>query len=227
MMQLKMTRGITALLLTVGMLLALGFVSKAYANPVDVAWYVTDVNGIPVDGAKLEIYWSTSPSGPFTLMPADSGQTWVKDQLAGVKQNPIITGYKNPDHPHGIGIADVHPHGGLSGLYFYVKITLPDSSTFYWPVQDSGKPTEPIPKTGLYTGAYDPDWAPVSASGSPSGYAAEGPGIGNGVTTAYPTHPPIRHPPGVPEFGLGIETITGLGMLIAYAIKRKQVLGKE
>jgi hypothetical protein len=149
-------------------------VSTVKADPVNVAWYVTDSFGNPVDGAKLTIYWANSTDGPFTIMPFDDGKdTYVEDKVAGVRQNPIDTGYWNRDHPHGMAVCEIHPKGGLDGLYFYVKIEY-GSTVEYWPTALSYKPGES-------------SWAPVAASGSPSGYAAAGPGIGNGVTTAYPT----------------------------------------
>jgi len=62
----------------------------------------------------------------------------------------------------------------------------------YWPTQWSYKPD-------------GSSWAPVPASGSPSGYVAAGPTIDNGVTTAYPTD--IRPPPQViPDVPFGTAT---------------------
>jgi len=177
----------------------------ANPDPVNVAWYVTDSNGDPLNGAQLTIYWATSASGPFTVMPADMENTYVLDRVAGIKQNPIVTGYWNPTYPDGMANSDVHPANGLSGLYFYVTIEY-GALTWYWPVADSIKPG-------------DPTWVPVPATGSPSGYAADGPGIGTGVTTAYPTrHPPP--PPSVPELSLATYVAISLGMVSLVAAQR-------
>jgi hypothetical protein len=153
---------------------------SATPDPVGISWYVTGTSSTPIDGANLTIYWATSPNGPFTIMPFDDGAgTYILDRIANVRQNPIITGYWNPDHPSGMAVAEVHPQGGISGLCFYARIDYGVYS-WYWPVASSYKPG-------------DPSWAPVVASGSPSGYAAAGPAIGNGVTTAYPTQqPPVQ-----------------------------------
>ena len=179
------------------------------ANPVEVCWYVTDISGIPIDGARLTIYWATSPSGPFTQMPADDGEgTYILDRIADVRQNPVITGYWNPTYPHGMAVSDIHPNGGLNGLYFYVKIEY-DTVVEFWPTENSHKPG-------------DESWAPVAASGSPSGYAAAGPGIGTGPTTAYPTHGPP--PQVIPEVPLGpiLATVTMIGAFGAYVGIRKR-----
>ena len=198
MMQLKKN---CVFLIVVSVLLAFSF-TKTYANPLNTAWYVTDSSNNTLNGAHLTIYWSTSTSGPFTAMASSV----VEDKVAGAYQNPVITGYWNPSHPDGMAVVDLHiTHVG--NYYFYVKIEY-NSLVWYWPTATSTKPG-------------DSSWASVSASGSPSGYAATGDGLGNGPTTAFSTKGPPVHPPVVPEFGLGIETITGLGMLIAYAIKRK------
>lgn len=153
---------------------------SANPDPVGISWYVTGTSSTPIDGANLTIYWATSPNGPFTIMPFDDGAgTYILDRIANVRQNPIITGYWNPDHPSGMAVAEVHPQGGISGLCFYARMDYGVYS-WYWPVASSYKPG-------------DPSWAPVVASGSPSGYAAAGPAIGNGVTTAYPTQqPPVQ-----------------------------------
>jgi hypothetical protein len=153
---------------------------SATPDPVGISWYVTGTSSTPIDGANLTIYWATSPNGPFTIMPFDDGAgTYILDRIANVRQNPIITGYWNPDHPSGMAVAEVHPQGGISGLCFYARIDYGVYS-WYWPVASSYKPG-------------DPSWAPVVASGSPSGYAADGPAIGNGVTTAYLTQqPPVQ-----------------------------------
>jgi hypothetical protein len=175
---------------------------NANPDPVNVAWYVTDAGGTPIDGASLTIYWATSPGGPFTVMPEDDPDgTYVLDRIPDpdVKQNPIYTGYKNPEYPHGMAICDVHPKEGLEGLYFYVEINY-DSVVEYWPTATSYKPGEP-------------GWEPVEASGSPSGYAAAGPGIGTGPTTAYPTRPPPPHV--IPEVPLGSVMAT-VSMIIAF-----------
>lgn len=196
------------LLLTAALLMVVSAPS-AKAEPVNVCWYVTDVSGIPVDGAALTIYWSTSTSGPFTVMPADDGTgNYVEDRIADIRQNPIITGYWNPTYPHGMGNADVHPSGGLNGLYFYVKIEY-DAIVEYWPTQNSYKPG-------------DPDWTPVAASGSPSGYAAAGPSIGTGPTTAYPTRgPPLSVIPEVP-IGPVMATVSMIAAFGAYFGIRKR-----
>jgi hypothetical protein len=182
----------------------------AKAEPVDVCWYVTDISGTPVDGARLTIYWATSPSGPFTMMPADDGTgNYILDRIAGVRQNPVITAYWNPTYPHGMANSDIHPKSeSLNGLYFYVKIEY-DTVVKYWPTANSYKPG-------------DPSWTPVTASGSPSGYAAAGPGIGTGPTTAYPTNGPP--PPVIPEVPLGpvLATATMIGAFGAYAGIRKR-----
>jgi uncharacterized repeat protein (TIGR01451 family) len=149
-------------------------------SPVEVSWYVTDTSNAPINGASLTIYWATSPNGPFAIMPYDYGETYILDKIANIRRNPIYTGYWNPDHPNGMAVCDLHPGpGGISGLYFYVRIDY-GMYSWYWPVATSYKPGTP-------------SWGPVAASGSPSGYAAAGPGIGNGPTTAYPTQqPPVQ-----------------------------------
>jgi hypothetical protein len=161
---------------------------SANPDPVTVSWYVTDSGGTPLDGTSITVYWATSPSGPFTEMPAGSGPpgTYVLDKIAGAYQNPVYTGDWNPTYPHGMAVCDIHPKGGLSGLYFYVNITK-GTFSLCWPTATSTKPG-------------DPSWASVLASGSPSGYAAAGPGIGTGPTTAYRLWPP---PPVIPEVPLG------------------------
>ncbi|MEM3760871.1 MAG: hypothetical protein QXZ02_07180 [Candidatus Bathyarchaeia archaeon] len=204
----KLVVGLIAVLVTV--LIA----SVVKAEPVNVAWYVTDGFGNPIDGAKLTIYWATSPSGPFNVMPADDGAgTYIEDKIANVRQNPIYTGYWNPNHTSGMAVCDIHPKGGLNGLYFYVKIEY-DSTVEYWPTALSYKPG-------------DPSWAPVAASGSPSGYAAAGSGIGNGVTTAYPTCvcPPQQVIPEVP-FGTVMAMVSLVSAFGAYfgLRKRKSVM---
>jgi hypothetical protein len=65
--------------------------------------------------------------------------------------------------------ADVHVTQ-LSKWYFYIKINY-NNLVGYWPLATSTKPD-------------NPGWAPVTAS-TPSGYAAEGNGIGTGPSTAY------------------------------------------
>lgn len=168
-------------------------------DPAMVSWYVTDIGGAPVDDAELKIHWANSPDGPFTVMPHDTPDgTYVYDKIADKRQNPIFSGYWNPDYPNGMAVCDIHPKEGLAGLYFYAKIEY-DSVEEYWPTATSYKPG-------------DPTWEPVVASGSPSGYAAAGPGIGTGPTTAYPTE---RRPPHViPEVPLG-TIVASAAMIIA------------
>jgi hypothetical protein len=205
----------TILLLSLTLIFAATItLSTVKANPVEVSWYVTDVSSVPIDGARLTIYWSTSTSGPFSMFPADGAAGYIIDKINGVttdppgppkmsgpKQNPIISGYWNPDHTHGMAICDLHPNGGLSGLYFYAKIEY-DSTVEYWPTATSYK-------------LGDPSWTPTVAGGSPSGYAAAGPGIGNGPTTAYPTHGPP--PPQIPEVPLG-PIIATVSMIAAFGV---------
>ena len=199
--------------------------ASANPDPVEVSWHVTDTGGNSINGAKLTIYWATSTSGPFTVFPAqDALGNYIIDKINGVttdppgppkmsgpKQNPIISGYWNPTYTAGMTICDLHPKGGLSGLYFYVKIEA-GSDVWYWPVAASTKPG-------------DSSWAPVAAS-TPSGYAAAGPGIGTGPTTAYPTRPPPHN--GVPEFAIDTPVLVSLMAMLFFAIvfKRKKLLQK-
>ena len=183
-------------------------IQKAYANPVEVSWYVTNTSLTPVDGAKLTVYWSASTNGPFTQMPADGVKIYVEDKIANIKRNPVITGYWNPTYQHGMAVADVHPEDGLNGLYFYVKIEY-GSVTEYWPTANSYKPG-------------DSTWAPVQANGSPTGFAAAGPGIGTGPTTAYPTHRPPQSV--IPEVPLGpaVATASMMGGFGIYFFTRRR-----
>ena len=176
------------------------FSALVKADPVNVSWYVTDVSGVPIDEAALTIYWSTSTGGPFTIMPVDDELgNYVLDRIPepDVKQNPIYTGYWNPDHPNGMAVCDIHPIKGVAGYYFYVEIQY-DSNVDYWPMEYSYKPG-------------DSTWHPVEAS-TPSGYAAAGPGIGNGPTTAYPTQPPPTQV--IPEVPLG-PALAAVSMTVA------------
>ncbi|NWG10440.1 hypothetical protein HXY33_01625 [Candidatus Bathyarchaeota archaeon] len=170
------------------------------ADPVAVSWLVKDATGTPIDGAWLTIYYSTSPEGPFTTVPADAGSIYVEDRIANpdVNRNPVISGYWNPDHNTGLAFADVHVPG-VEGFYFYVEINYA-SNTWYWPIATSIKPG-------------DSSWAPVLAPGSPTGYAASGNGIGNGPTTAYPTCPPPDKV--IPEVPLGPLMAT-TSMIVAF-----------
>lgn len=184
--------------------------AKANPDPVNVSWYVTDANGTPLDGASITIYWATYPSGPFTIMPADDENTYVQDKLPqpNIKRNPIFTGYWNPDYPHGMAVCDIHPSEGLDGLYFYVEISY-NSVTWYWPTAQSQKPG-------------DSSWAPVAASGSPTGCAAYGPEIGTGPTTAYPTSgPPTQVIPEIP-LGSVLAAATIIGAFGAFHFSRKR-----
>jgi len=138
---------------------------NANPDPVNVSWLILDPSGHPLDGASVTIYYSQSTNGPFTPVPA----TIVEDQIANVFRNPIISGYWNPDHPKGIARADIHVTH-LSQWYFYIKINY-NNLRGYWPLATSTKPDHP-------------NWAPVAAR-TPSGYAAEGNGIGTGPSTAY------------------------------------------
>ena len=182
--------------------------ASATPEPVEVSWYVTDASSAPIDGASLTIYWATWPSGPFTKMPADDGAgTYIKDKIANVRQNPAKSGHWNPDHPNGMAVCDVHPKGGISGLYFYTRIDY-GTHSWYWPLATSYK-------------LGDPSWVPVVASGSPSGYAAAGPGIGNGPTTAYPTQQPIQYLVTFAQSGVGSDfagtviTVDGTGYAVS------------
>lgn len=183
-------------------------------DPVEICWYVTDASGTPQNGASLTIMWAISPDGPFKKMPHDDPEgTYIIDRIPDpdIRQNPIYTGDWNPDYPSGMAVSEVHPAGGLSGLYFYVEIEY-DSVTEYWPTAASYKPG-------------DPTWEPVAATGSESGYAAAGPGIGTGPTTAYPTGP--CPPPGViPEVPLGsiMASVTIVVAFAAYFGLRRQKL---
>jgi hypothetical protein len=185
--------------------------ARANPDPVLVSWYVTNTSGDPINNARLTIYYATSTSGPWNIFPAGSGPpgNFTLDKVNGatttppgpeVYQNPIISGYWNPNHTAGMAVCDIHPSGGLNGLYFYVKIEY-DSTTEYWPQPTSYKPG-------------DPSWAPVVAT-SPSGYAAAGPSIGNGPTTAYPTHGPPPHV--IPEVPMGPVMAT-VSMIAAFGV---------
>ena len=163
------------LILAFTSLLVLLALPKVHANPdpVNVTWLILDPNGHPIDGASVTIYYSQSTSGPFTPVPADdpATNTYVLDMIANprVRRNPIISGYWNSEHPKGVARADVHVTQ-LSKWYFYIKINY-GNLLGYWPLATSTKPD-------------NPDWAPVAAS-TPSGYAAEGNGIGTGPSNAY------------------------------------------
>jgi len=193
------------LLLTFLLLGAIYLAPRANANPdpLLVSWFITDTAGTPIDGAKVKIYWSTSTSGPFK--PMDS--SIVEDKIAGVFKNPVITGYWNPDHPHGMAVADLHITN-VASYFFYVGITFPDGTVQNWPMVDSYKPG-------------DPTWMPVAASGSPSGYAASGNGFGNGPTTAYPNQPPP--PPVIPEvpFGTVVSFLSMFAVLAGFVGVRR------
>lgn len=168
---------------------------RASPDPVSVAWQVL-VGGTPVNGASLTIYYATSNPGAFAIVPAAN----VLDKVAtpNVNQNPIFTG----DYASYSGIAfaniDETGLGTPSSLWFYVSITY-GSETWIWPVATSTKPG-------------DPTWVPVADSSSPSGYAAQHEGIGNGPTTAFPTSPP--RPPSVPEFSAATPLMTSIGALL-------------
>jgi hypothetical protein len=213
--------GILALILP-----ALLLMQTAFANPdpLEVSWNITDVYGNPINGAKLTIYWSTSTNGPFSIVPADTATVFVVDKVDGVtsdppgppkmsgpKQNPIISGYWNPTYTAGMAICDLHVTG-ISGYYFYAKIEA-GSDVWYWPVATSTKPG-------------DATWAPVAASGSPSGYATAGNGMGTGPTTAFPTRPPPT--PGAPEFPIDTAAIVSVTAMLFFAltVKRKKPLQK-
>jgi hypothetical protein len=167
------SKKMTILVLAFTALLVILALPKVYANPVNVSWLILDQNGHPLDGASVTIYYSQSTSGPFTPVPADdpATNTYVLDMIADpqVRRNPVISGYWNPDHPEGIARADVHVTQ-LGKWYFYIKINY-DSLLGYWPLATSTKPDTP-------------GWAPVAAS-TPSGYAAEGSGIGTGPSIAH------------------------------------------
>lgn len=138
-------------------ILSLPLITTVKANPVEVCWYVTD-GGIPVDGAHLTIYWATSTSGPFSAMDS----SLVEDKIAGTYQNPVITGYWNPDHPNGMAVVDLRITA-LSGYYFYVKIEA-NGKTWYWPT-DGGC----VPGNGIGAGptsAWPTDDAPPPPNNS-------------------------------------------------------------
>lgn len=192
--------------------------SAQAASGITVSWTIANDSGMPVDGAKLTIYYATSPNGPFTKMPADTTSEYIIDEINGClsdppkilgpRQNPIVSGYWNPDHPHGMAIASIRVSGTLPSHWFYVKIEY-DEVTEYWPQMNSIKPG-------------DAAWAPVIAGGSPTGCAAAGNGIGNGPTTGYPNHSPPDNV--VPEVPLGPAIAVGsMGIgLIAYVGFRRR-----
>jgi hypothetical protein len=169
------TKRVIILALAFASLLAIFAFPKTYASPdpVNVSWLILDPNDNPIDGASVTIYYSQSTNGPFTPVSADdpATNTYVVDFIAdpNVRRNPIISGYWNPTHPKGIARADIHVTQ-LSKWYFYIKINY-GNLLGYWPLATSTKPDEP-------------NWAPVAAS-TPTGYAAEGNGIGTGPSTAY------------------------------------------
>ena len=170
---MKGSKRMTTLILAFAALLLIVALPKVYADPVNVSWLILDQNGHPLDGASVTIYYSQSTSGPFTPVPKDdqATNTFVLDMIADpqVRRNPIISGYWNLDHPKGIARADVHVTQ-LANWYFYVKISN-GSLLGYWPLATSTKPD-------------NLGWAPVAAS-TPTGYAAEGNGIGTGPSAAY------------------------------------------
>jgi hypothetical protein len=172
---LLVSKRIVLLILAFTSLLVIVALSKVHADPVNVTWLILDQNGHPLDGASVTIYYSQSTNGPFIPVPANDlvTKTYVLDVIANpqVRRNPIISGYWNLDHPEGIARADVHVTQ-LSKWYFYIKINY-NNLVGYWPLATSTKPD-------------NPDWAPVKAS-TPTGYAAEGNGIGTGPSTAYLT----------------------------------------
>jgi len=169
------TKRVIILALAFASLLAIFAFPKAYANPdpVNVSWLILDPNSNPIDGASVTIYYSQSTNGPFDPVPADdpATNTYVVDFIAdpNVRRNPIISGHWNSEHPTGIARADIHVTQ-LSQWYFYIQINY-GNLLGYWPLATSTKPDEP-------------NWAPVAAS-TPTGYAAEGNGIGAGPSTAY------------------------------------------
>jgi uncharacterized repeat protein (TIGR01451 family) len=175
---LRQKYGMIALAIVTVICLSMSMWPRASASPepLNVSWYVTDASNAPIDGASLTIYWATSASGPFTAMSSSI----VEDKVANAFQNPITTGYWNPAHPHGMAVADLHITS-VSSYYFYVVVQY-GTYLWDWPIASSYKPG-------------DSTWHPVTASGSPSGYAASGNGFGNGPSTAYPTQqPPVLHP---------------------------------
>ncbi len=186
--------------------------AKASPDPLLVSWCITDAAGTPIDGAEVEIYWSTSPSGPFDAMD----NSIVEDRITMVGgtyfHNPIVSGYFNKDKPAGWAVADLHITS-VPDYYFYVKIKWEgQSEPNYWPKATSFKP-------GDETWGYPEEV--VDASGCPSGYAATGNGFGNGPTTAYPTNPP---PPWyIPEvpFGTVVSFLSMFTMLVGFAGVRR------
>jgi len=177
---------------------------RAEPDPVSVAWLVMDMTGTPVNGASLTLYYATSNPGTFAVIPASN----VLDKLPNpnVNRNPIFSGFYNPDLSAGIAFANIDEKdlGTPSSLWYYVSITF-GSDTWIWPTATSTKPG-------------DPTWAPVIHTGSPSGYAAYHPGVGNGVTTGYPTRPPP--PPSVPEFSFTMPLVTSLGTILLIAAQK-------
>ena len=169
------TKRVIILALAFASLLAIFAFPKAYANPdpVNVSWLILDPNSNPIDGASVTIYYSQSTNGPCDPVPADdpATNTYVVDFIAdpNVRRNPIISGHWSSEHPTGIARADIHVTQ-LSQWYFYIQINYGNLLGF-WPLAPSTKPDEP-------------DWHPVLAL-TPSGYAAEGNGIGAGPSTAY------------------------------------------
>ena len=194
--------------------LVTGFVRPVLANPdpLNVVWIIQDSTGTPVNGATLEIYNSTSPNGPFTKTPAEV----VEDKIGGVFRNPIISGYWNPDHPVGIAWADLHIQA-VSSYYFYVVISY-QGAVWYWPTAMSYKPGDPSWSTTYLIASTGP-------TRSPSGFVASGNGLGNGVTTAYPT----RGPPNnlIPDVPIG-PSVAAVSMIIGFAayvgIRRRRAI---
>lgn len=199
------------LLLSFLMICAVTLVPRAKADPEpeNVCWLVLDpITFEPINDAWLTIYYSASVGGPYNVVPAyDPVTQWhVYDKIADTNQNPIISGYWNPDHVDGLANADLHVTG-ISGYYFYVKIEKPLGTLIdYWPKADSIKPTHP--EWGLVPPNTE---GFVSAPGIGAGYVAMGNGLGNGPTTAYPTE--IPPPPVIPEVPFG-TIVSFLSMFI-------------
>ena len=185
-------------------------VSVVSADPLNTGWLVLDnppPAGVPVeDGTEVWIYYSTTgQNGLFTEVPS----IYVEDRINGVYQNPIKTGDWNTDHPKGIALCDLKLTA-INSYHFYIKIVTASNEIWYWPYSFSTKPG-------------DPSWEPVTSTGSPTGYAASGNGMGNGVTTVFKIPGPY-----VPELPLGaIGAVVAPIAALAIFKKKKPASARE